>query len=50
MNHLPYIAGAYAVFALATLYLAAGAAARLRMTTRRLAALDQRRAPPGATT
>ena len=44
MNHLPYIAGAYAIFALVTLYLAAGAAARLRATARRLAALDHRKA------
>ena len=43
MNHLAYIAGSYVVFALVTLYLAASTAARLRKTTRRLAALDQRR-------
>ena len=44
MNHLSYIAASYAIFAAATLYLAASAAARLRMTTRRLAALDRRKA------
>ncbi len=44
MNHLAYIASAYAIFASVTLYLAAGAAARLRTTTRRLAALDRRKA------
>jgi hypothetical protein len=43
MNHLPYIAASYAVFAVVTLYLSASAATRLRVTTRRLAALDQRK-------
>ncbi len=46
MNHLPYIAGAYAIFAGVTVYLAGGAAARLRLATRRLAALDHRKAVP----
>jgi hypothetical protein len=44
MNHLPYIAASYAIFAAATLYLAFGAGFRLRTTTRRLAALDHRKA------
>ena len=44
MNHLPYIAGAYAIFAAVSLYLTAEAATRLRTTTRRLAALDHRKA------
>jgi len=44
MNHLlPYIAGSYMIFIVVSLYLAANAATRLRRTTLRLAALDQRR-------
>ncbi len=44
MNHLPYIAGSYAIFAVVTVYLVVSSGARLRMTARRLAALDHRKA------
>ena len=46
MNHLPYIAASYAIFAVVAVYLAASSGARLRTTTRRLAALDHRKAAP----
>jgi heme exporter protein CcmD len=44
MNHLPYIAASYGIFGLAVLYLALETAFRLRSTTRRLKALDHRKA------
>jgi heme exporter protein CcmD len=44
MNHLPFIAASYAIFAVATLYLAIETAWRLRATTKRLKALDHRKA------
>lgn len=44
MNHLTYIAASYVIFGAATLYLTFEAAFRLRTTTRRLKALDHRKA------
>ena len=44
MNHLTYIAASYAIFGAATLYLALETALRLRSTTKRLKALDHRKA------
>ena len=41
-DHLPFIAGAYALFAAVTLYFALGARARLQVATRRLRAADLR--------
>jgi hypothetical protein len=41
-DHLPYIAAAYGLFALATLVLSFGARARLARATRRLRAADPR--------
>ncbi len=41
-DHLPYIAAAYGLFALATLYFAVGARLRLAHAARRLRAADPR--------
>jgi hypothetical protein len=42
MNHLPFIAGSYAVFLAAAILLSVNAALRLRHTTARLRAVDPR--------
>jgi len=46
MTHLPFIVAAYAVFAVAVLYVSIDAALRLRHATRRLHAIDHRKAAP----
>lgn len=43
MTHLPFIAGAYGIGIVLTLWLAVGAHLRLRTARRRLAAVDTRR-------
>ena len=42
MNHLPYIAGSYGIFAIIAVWLSAAAARRLRRATTRLRAVDPR--------
>jgi hypothetical protein len=46
MNHLPYILASYAIFAAATVAVAASAGFRLRAAARRLRALDNRSVSP----
>jgi len=42
MNHLPYIAASYGIFAVVAVWLTAAAALRLRRATTRLRAVDPR--------